>query len=154
MNLHIKRLDIENDIKRRRFRNERGAAVVEFAIISVLLLMIVFALIEFGILMFDKHILTNASREGARAGIVMRNPRVSDDAIEAIVNAYAEKFMVSFGASGTLDTKVTPLEALRSTTSTGDELEVAVTYEFDFLVLSGFGFGPVPLAAKTRMRIE
>jgi Flp pilus assembly protein TadG len=153
MNLHMKQLDIEKVFKRKRFRKERGAAAVEFAIISVLLIMIVFAVIEFGILMFDKHILTNASREGARAGIVMRDPRVSDDAIEAIVNAYAKEFMVTFG-SGKLDTKVTPLEALRDITSTGDELEVAVTYEFDFLVLSGFGFGPVPLTAKTRMRIE
>ena len=65
-------------MKRMRLRGERGAATVEFAIIAVVLLMIVFGIIEFGILMFDKHILTNASREGARAGIVMRITRLPD----------------------------------------------------------------------------
>ena len=63
-------------MKRMRLRGERGAAAVEFAITAVVLLMIVFGIIEFGILMFDKHVLTNASREGARAGIVMRIPRL------------------------------------------------------------------------------
>jgi len=63
-------------MKRMSWRDEKGAAAVEFAVVAGLFLMIVFGIIEFGILMFDQHILTNASREGARAGVVMRAPRV------------------------------------------------------------------------------
>jgi len=140
---------------KRRLQNERGAAVVEFAIVSVVLLIIVFGVIELGILMFDKHILTNASREGARAGIVMRTPRVSNAAILAKVNEYAEAHMVSFGASSTLSVTVTPNEASRAgAASSGEELEVSVTYPFEFLILSGFGLKPLTLTANTRMRIE
>ena len=78
-------------MKKIKLRDEQGAVTVEFAIISILLFTIVFGIIEFGLLMFDKHVLTNASREGARAGIVMRAQfdydgttinRVSDDEIE------------------------------------------------------------------------
>ena len=139
----------------KRLRDECGAAVVEFAVISVLLLSLVFGIIEFGILMFDKHILTNASREGARAGIVMRIPHVSNSAILGKVNTYAQAHMVSFDPSSTLTTTISPPESSRVGASTfGTELEVSVTYPFDFLVLSGFGLGPITLTAKTRMRME
>ena len=142
-------------MKRKLLREERGAAVVEFAIISSLLIMLVFGIIEFGILLFDQHILTNASREGARAGVVMRIPHVSNSAILGKVNTYAQAHMVSFAPSSTLTTTVSPPESSRVGAATfGTELEVTVTYPFDFLVLSGFGLGPITLTAKTRMRME
>jgi hypothetical protein len=153
-------------MKRMRLRGERGAATVEFAIIAVVLLMIVFGIIEFGILMFDKHILTNAGREGARAGIVMRIPRLPDEDIKDIVIKYAEDHMVGFGASSTLDfgpwpddekgpkVWISPVEADRVGSLFGTPLIVKVKYPFDFLVLSGFGLGPITLTAETRMRME
>jgi len=145
---------IGGTMKRILLRDERGAAALEFAIISVVLLMIVFGVIEFGILMFDKQVLTNASREGTRAGIVMRVPRLSDTDIEGIVEAHAQEYMVSFGTSSTLTTTVTPVEASRVGNLFGTELKVTVTYPFDFLVLSGFGLGPITLTAETRMLME
>lgn len=141
-------------MKRMSLRDEKGATVVEFAIIVSLFLAIVFGIIEFGILMFDQHILTNASREGARAGVVMRLPRVSDAAIESIVNHYAQDHMISFGPSSTLTTTVSPAEASRTGPLFGTELVVNVTYPFDFLVLSNLGLGSITLEAETRMRME
>ena len=153
-------------MKRMRLQGERGAAAVEFAMIAVVLLVIVFGIIEFGILMFDKHILTNASREGARAGIVMRIPRLPDEGIKDIVIKYAEDHMVSFGASSTLDfgpwpgedpdVWISPAEADRDIVGVpfGTELIVKVKYPFEFFVLSGFGLRPIILTAETRMRME
>ena len=51
-------------------RDEHGGSLVEFAVIAPLLFVILFGIIEFGILIYDKAVITNASREGARAGIV------------------------------------------------------------------------------------
>ena len=135
-------------------RDEKAAATVEFAVVAGLLLTVVFGIIEFGILMFDYHILTDASREGARAGVVMRVPRVSDADIEAVVNGWAQNHMVSFGASSTLVTTVSPAEALRTGPLFGTELVVRVTYPFKFLFLSSVGMGPITLEAETRMRME
>ncbi len=50
-------------------RNEKGAAGLEFTLVFPFLLFICLAIVEFGSLMFDKAILTNAAREGARAAI-------------------------------------------------------------------------------------
>ena len=51
-------------------RDEQGGSLVEFAIVMPLLFVILFGIIDFGILLYDKAMITNASREGASAGIV------------------------------------------------------------------------------------
>lgn len=50
----------------RRTRSDRGAAMVEFAIIAPLLLLLVFGIIEFGRAYNAQNTLTHAAREGAR----------------------------------------------------------------------------------------
>lgn len=47
-------------------RSDRGAAAVEFAIVFPLMLLIVFATIDFGRALFSQVTLTQAAREGAR----------------------------------------------------------------------------------------
>ena len=54
--------------------NERGAVAAEFAILLPVLLLIVFGIIEFGMMMYGREVVTNATREGARAGIVQGPP--------------------------------------------------------------------------------
>jgi len=56
-------------------KNQDGATVVEFALIAPLLLLLTFGIIEFGLFLFNKHVITNVSREIARAGIVARENR-------------------------------------------------------------------------------
>ena len=52
----------------RAIKNHRGASAVEFALVLPLLAVILFGVIEFGLLMFDKQVITNASREGSKTG--------------------------------------------------------------------------------------
>lgn len=47
--------------------DSRGAALVEFAIVVVLLITLVFGIIEFGLLLKDYLTLNQAAREGARS---------------------------------------------------------------------------------------
>ena len=56
---------------------EEGAAAVEFAIVSVLLLIIVFGAIEFGIAFSKVNVYTGAAREGARYAAVRCSPNLS-----------------------------------------------------------------------------
>ena len=48
--------------------SEKGAATVEFAIIFLLLMIIVFGIIEFGFLWLQSFYIANAAREGAPGG--------------------------------------------------------------------------------------
>ncbi|WP_413934010.1 TadE/TadG family type IV pilus assembly protein [Nitrospira sp. BLG_1] len=68
--------------------NERGAAAVEFALLLPVFLMILFGIIEFGMIMYGREVVTNAAREGARAGIVQGPPKRTSGEITTIANSY------------------------------------------------------------------
>jgi Flp pilus assembly protein TadG len=50
--------------------DERGAAAVEFAIVAALLFMLIFGIINFGLLWSQKNVYVGAAREGARFAAV------------------------------------------------------------------------------------
>lgn len=131
----------------------KGTAAVEFAIILPLLVVLVFGIIEFSLLLYDKHVITNASREGARYGIVFRDTeRVPDAEITQKVNEYCSNYLVTFGAVNSPTTTIT-----RSGSSPGDSLTVTVSFNYDFLVLPNFIqtlAGVKTLNAVTVMRME
>jgi Flp pilus assembly protein TadG len=136
-----------------RFRiGEKGAAAVEFAIILPLLVLIVFGTMEFALLMFNKQVITNAAREGARKAIIFQETQVSDAEITSVVNDYCKEQLITFGDSSTaLETPVIE----RTTNSDGDSIvSVKVYYTYDFLVLSNLGFDPVRIDSVSVMRME
>jgi Flp pilus assembly protein TadG len=62
---------VEPGVRRRgATRNERGAALVEFALVVPILLLLLFGIVEFGIAFNDYISVRNGSREGARAAVV------------------------------------------------------------------------------------
>lgn len=110
---------------------QRGAAVVEFALILPILLGLLVAGIDASLAFYDKAVITNASREGARAGIVARNPMLTDAQIQSVVTQYAQS-VVSFGAN-----PAQPAVLIQKLSLNGDPaLKVTVSYTFD-----GIGLG-------------
>lgn len=51
-------------------QNRQGAAAVEFAMVAPVFVLLVFGMIEFGRLVMVQQVLTNASREGCRLGVL------------------------------------------------------------------------------------
>lgn len=70
--------------------DERGAAVVEFAIIFPVLIVLLFGVIDFGRAFFLRNNLFAAAREGARSGAVMTTPCTSAmaDSMKSRVRQY------------------------------------------------------------------
>ena len=144
-----------------RVRNEDGGSAVEFAIICPLLFIVLFGIIEFAVLLYDKAMITNASREGARAGIVFNfDPsgptRITDEEIRTIVGSYCATHLISFGSGSTLTVPIT-----RTGSQEGASLTVTVNYPYRFLVFSnlialfgGDSTNPLNLRAVTVMRLE
>ena len=132
---------------------QEGAVAVEAAILFPILIVLLFGIIEFSVLFYDKAMLTNASREGARLGIVYDYPdRPSDADISAVVNNYCQGHMISFDAGSVVTTSVS-----RTGWDHGDALTVDVSYDYGFLVLPNFVAalaGGINLTAVTEMRLE
>ncbi|MBA2302712.1 MAG: pilus assembly protein [Acidobacteria bacterium] len=53
-----------------RLKSQRGAELIEFALIFPLLLLVVLGIIDFGFLFQRYEVLTNATREGARMAVL------------------------------------------------------------------------------------
>ena len=70
-----------------RRHDQRGAALVEFAIASVVLLTLLFGIISYGYVLSFKQGLTQAAAEGARAGAV-GSPADAAAAVTRSVGAY------------------------------------------------------------------
>ena len=66
-------------------RNERGAALVEFAIVATIFLTVLFGVLEFGRLFWTHNALKDAARRGARYAIVRRNDAASIQAVKYMV---------------------------------------------------------------------
>ncbi|MCA1591696.1 MAG: pilus assembly protein [Acidobacteria bacterium] len=62
-------------LRLKRFgQDQRGAALVEFAVGATIFLTVIFAVLEFGILLWTHNALTDAARRGARYAINQCNP--------------------------------------------------------------------------------
>jgi Flp pilus assembly protein TadG len=133
--------------------NQRGAAVIEFALILPILLVLLVGTIDASLALYDKAVITNASREGARAGIVARSPPLTDAQIQQIVQNYLQGALVSLGSTSAL-----PAVQIQKGTWNGDAiLTVTVRYTFQGLGLGSFSASlgkPLDLQSSTVMVYE
>ncbi len=69
-------------------RDESGVAILEFAIMASLLLLLVFGITGFGLALFTQNNLTSAAREAARYGAALPDPesRTADICAKAVAN--------------------------------------------------------------------
>jgi Flp pilus assembly protein TadG len=140
--------------------SENGTTIVETAMMLPILVLLIFGIIEFSLIMYDKAMITNASREACRYGIVFHSDvdgnytPLTDAEITARANAYLQTFLISFRAGGVnAVTTVTPDYATRQAGGSGTPMTVTVLYEYDNLVLPQIG-DSLTLGAETVMRME
>jgi Flp pilus assembly protein TadG len=83
-------------VHKKRRSGVRGAAAVEFAIVLPLFLTLVLGTIDYGYYFFVSEVVTNAAREGARAGSVV------DPSDQALAVSEAESVANNYLARGGL----------------------------------------------------
>jgi len=125
---------------------QKGAAAVEFCIILPFLVLLVFGTIEFGVMFYNKQVLTNATREGARAGITAG---ITYTDVQQIVWDYCNEKLINLNGSNEL-----PKEKIVVTPDGTDDLSVAVSFEYDLLFSQIIGITSTILSARTIMRME
>jgi len=165
--------------KKSIFFNQKGATAVECAIILSLLLTLIFGITEFSLFIFNRQVITNAAREGARAGIVARPVRLPnvgippDIGISDVVLKYCAQNLITFGGSKDPTITIKPVNLNPSVGFDPNtercvvfefkdaagvfhrcDLEVTVDYTYEFLFLSNLGIGPINLRAISGMRME
>jgi Flp pilus assembly protein TadG len=154
----------------KKLRSGKGQAIIEFAFVLPLLCIIVVGIIEFGVLFYDKAVVTNASREGARAGMCFLTDgggnywsvAAMQTKVQQTVNDYLQTRLVTFGPLGSITTTATRTNQSPEydyyAYQSHDEgtVDVRVTYTHRYLALPNFaGWGnTIKISAETIMRLE
>ena len=149
-------------------REERGAALVEFALALPLLLVVLAGIVDFGFVFQRYEVVTNAAREGARLATL---PGYDDDRRSTfrvrdyvqqglnINTAALDTAMPSGNVTTTVPTITVPVTG--GGTADVDTALVTVTYSHNFLLLgpvlslinTNWG-GSITLTATSQMRVE
>jgi len=119
-----------------RFREKKpGAAVVEFAVVAPVFILLVFGMIEFGRLVMVQQMLTNASREVARMSVV-------EGAVAGTVETWGEDYLESMTVhNATVTVTPNPLDGAAA----GDPVTVTATVTF-----GNVSWLPVPMYLGNR----
>ena len=130
----------------------RGAVLVELAVMLPFLAVLLLGVMEFSVILHNKSVITNASREGARYGIAAIGGDKTDAQIGERVNSYVSSRLISFPSAQATTT------VGRGGGSTPNQLRVKVTYPYKSLILptslsSAFA-GQMSLNGETKMEME
>ncbi len=127
---------------------QKGSVLVEFALILPVFLLFLFGVITFSVALYDKMVLTMATREGARAGTVYVANQTDDTIISRARYAASQSCLniINFGTN-TPDVPLPTIETL----GTNRILTVTATVNFSGVYIFS---DPLLISAQTSMRLE
>ncbi|MCX7969790.1 MAG: pilus assembly protein [Armatimonadetes bacterium] len=141
------------------YRRNSGQALVEFALVASLLVLLMVGIFMFGQLLGWLHTLNNATRDAARIGAVCHDPDADDDLNEHIVTTVQQRtsrlpnsgsvvvVITSYAPDGTPFTN--PQKRQR-----GGMLRVEVTYDAPVVPIPGILSSPRRLRSVSIFRVE
>lgn len=112
----------------KRMRGERGAALVEAAMIMPLILLISVGIFEFGRAYQTSQILTNAAREGARLAVI-------NGSTDAAVTERVRNYMQA-GSLPNYSTAAVTIQRTVALTGADTASRIQIDYPFQFMVLN------------------
>jgi Flp pilus assembly protein TadG len=122
-----------------RENRERGAVLVEAALVLPILLMLILGIVDFGRAYSAKQALTHATREGVRVYAVTQDHSKA-------ANAFWD------GATSLDPTRVTAEIPEDDACKPGEPVEVSAEYEFDFVAPYFWPLGPLTIDSTAVMR--
>jgi len=147
---------------------QAGSQAVEFALVLPFMILIIFAVLDFAFLAYNKAVITNASREGARRGTILTASAWDPAVVRQVACSYARTTLISVGGTDTSSSNCTSAPLVVSVTPTATptfSLPVTVTVQYTstgFSMGSWFNLGtgtthvgsPLTLTATTQMLHE
>ena len=141
----------------RGVRSERGAELIELALVLPILLLVFAGIVDFGLLFQRLLTVNNAAREGARIAVL---PGYTQTDVQNRVTQYVRE--------GTGDDTISPTTVLTPVTVDppgatppfpAAQVTVTMTHSYLFLgpvsgLLGGGSFSSITLTARSTMRIE
>jgi Flp pilus assembly protein TadG len=148
---------------KRKFRCQKGAAAIEAAVVLSLFLVPLFmGIIDASLAIYNAQVIANASREGARFGIKIRDNKYTETEIEEVINHYCfgsggnNKRLITWGSEVS---SISPndIDVVWSNSAPAqtyeDTITVTVTFKYSPLFL-GILLPELTLQETTYMKME
>ena len=123
---------------------KRGSVIVEFALVIPIFMLLLAWILEFGRVLMVQQVITNAAREGARAGSVYLNNTQALSSASVVSGAFLE--------SSCVDPLLATVSPSFLETGGTPALQVIVSYTYDSL-LDSFIAGSAPTLTLTSTAI-
>lgn len=138
-------------------KSQRGAAALEFALVMPILVVLVFGVVDFGLMINSQAVFANASRDAARAGSFF----ATSSEIEAVVTSEAAYLPTVSGITTQVACRKPGSPGAACTSSYDSEREsggtviVTITYTHNWLTPALLGLPNTSVITKrSEMRIE
>ncbi|MEW6173491.1 MAG: TadE family protein [Bacillota bacterium] len=128
-----------------KFKNTRGQATVELALILPILLLILFGIMEFGRIFSAYLIITNAAREGARQASIGADNAIIESSV------YSAAYTLE---SSRLTIDISPFSKADRVTGVTSTVTVGYSVYLVIPMISDIIQNPFPLQARSVMRVE
>src|SRR3989304_3990635 len=137
-------------IRARRKNGEKGQALVEFPLLFPIFLLLLFAIIDFGMGFYSWITVTNGAREGARLGAVLATEQQIEDRVYQAVSLPNEGTQMTVTVTGAQG-------------QPGESVVVQVDYDYDLITplaglvqfVSGDAIGPtLTFSSTAALRLE
>jgi Flp pilus assembly protein TadG len=147
-------------------RGAGGNVIVELALVLPFLLLVVAGIVDLGLLYWEKHIITNGSREGARAGSRAASNGTAEltvGQVQQIVQDYLDRFNLKSSDSSSLALTASTFSYTWDTTTSPPTLSVELKDipvqlmllpNIQALLGGAVNSNPVLLRASTTMAAE
>jgi Flp pilus assembly protein TadG len=153
--MNLEQFAMDRSIRRSRLhaRSEDGAALIEFALVLPLLVLLLFAMLEFG-KAFNYWIdETHLANEGARWAVVDHNP--GSGTLQQYIKEQATTAELRDGGTTSVPNPAQVCISFPTGTSNvGDPVEVTVTATYNWLSVLGLGVTSTALTGRSTMRLE
>jgi Flp pilus assembly protein TadG len=129
-------------------KRQRGATLVEFAVVLPVFFILIMGIYEFGRAYNIQQALTDAAREGARYSVA---PMAGTDTLPSVseVTDWVNTFLTSDGVTGTVSVNQTFPRTVNGIALVYTSVDVSAPYRFLF-----FPYGTITLTAHSVMRNE
>jgi len=137
--------------------SERGAAAVEFALVLPVLIMMIFGMVDMGMVVNAQAIVGNAAREGARSASFNGTNTASAVATATGVagSLMGSSLTVTVTCKSATATSFSSCPVSPAKPSVGDTVMVTVSYDYQWLTPAILGLpGHSNVVASSQMRIE
>ena len=137
---------------RRRNRDQRGAAAVEFALVLPIFLMVLFGIVDFGYMINRNSIINNAARDAVR---VATFPGVTEAEVRQAAANTLDDVPGAVVVLGCRPAKQTDPTCTFADRKSGNYAQVTIRYEHEMITPVGAFFpGGFTLNRTSEMRVE